>query len=320
MDSQHRHELQENVLADKLGQGIEAIKPHLPMIVLGAVGAAVGLAAWNSYQASARESKQVAWQAYSIAMDKGASDRALLALEQVGEDHGDSTAADWAEVTWADGQTLIATRAYLRQRPAATEAIEKAQEKYTDLLADGGVDRLVKDRARLGLARLKDLQGEVEEARKLYEEVGGAFKEIAEARAEELATTSVADDAKWLASADSAPLGPRFSPGGVDKPDSEPDPLALPDEEPSGDESFSEMLRKLQAAGLEEAEDEEQPAAEDSASETGEDASEEGSENGSGEAEQADDAPADAATAEEPTAEAPSEEPAAESSKKPSEE
>ena len=272
MDSEHRHELQENMLARWLGPRIEAIQPHLPTIILGFVGAMAATMAWNYYKQTSSEADEVSWQAYSIAMDTGASERSLLALEQVGEDHADSPAAAWAAVTWADGQLMMATGSYLTNRTFAEEALAKATDKYEALLADTSTDKIVRDRAHFGMAKLKELTGDIEGAREHYGQVGGAFEELASARAEALADEKIQADVEWLASAESAPRRPQFGvPGSTGQLDATPDPIELPADEPAFDGSFSDLLKKIE--GMEPAEESgsDTPAVEDSSEAAGED-------------------------------------------------
>lgn len=240
MDSQHRHELEENVLANWLAEKIEVVKPHLPMIGLGIAAAAMASIAWSSWSASANSGEEQAWQSYSVAVDRGQPNP--LALEDVTENFKDSSVADWSRITWADRQVLVASYGYLSNRKSSEEAIDKAEETYNELLAGDAIQE-IKDRSHYGLARVQELRGDLDAARKQYRNVGGMFKELAENRAEELESERVQDVYAWLANAEvkrRSPLGPG-TPG--ERPSAEPDSLETPGEEESTEETFGDILK-----------------------------------------------------------------------------
>lgn len=229
MDSQHRHELQENQLADWLGRQIEAIKPHAPLIIFGLLAAVVAIAGIKVYNSANASSEAAAWGSYSIAVEGNRPN--LSVLENTAQDYAGTNVAEVADITWADGQLYIASQTFLRSRDAADEALEKAKDKYNKLRAAS--DARIRDRAVFGLARVAELEGDVDEATKLYGKVTGAFEELAKDRIEDLAMNQTKADYDWLAQVQptrrSAPAGPgtpgvqpEFSPDMLETPGSPP--------------------------------------------------------------------------------------------------
>lgn len=248
MDSQHRHELEENVLANWLAEKIEEVKPHLPLIGLVIAAAAVGSIAWSSWSSSVTSGEEVAWQNYSVAVDRGEPN--ALALEDVVENFPGSTVADWSRITWADRQVLVGSFRYLSNRESANEALDKAEEAYNALLAGGAIQE-IKDRAHYGLARVEELRGDLDAARKQYRNVGGTFKELAEQRAEELQSERVQENIDWLAQAEIRRRGPAGPGTPGERPSSEPDALDTPGEEASVEETFGDILKGYEAESVE---------------------------------------------------------------------
>ncbi|MEN1678704.1 MAG: hypothetical protein AAGJ46_03875 [Planctomycetota bacterium] len=256
MDAEHRHELNENVLARWLAEKIEVVKPHLPMILLGFFGALAASVIWSSWSSSTAQGEESAWQSYSMAVDTGLP--SLPVLEQVMDEHKGESVGPWAAITWADGQLLNAAGALLLSRDQALGNLDQAQEKYEELLETAGIPSSIKERAQLGLARSYELRGEVDEAKAAYLAVEGAFADIAAERAEELDDDRTQEDVVWLATANASPLGMPPGAAASARPDANPDPLALPDDEDEASEdgdggamaaedTFSDLLNSLQA-------------------------------------------------------------------------
>lgn len=289
MDAEHRHELQENALANWLADLIDKVQPQLPVIALGAGAALVGWFGWSSWSDSSDAVEESAWQSYSIAVNSGVPN--LPVLKQVAEDHTGTTVVPWADITWADGRLMMASQALLRDRAQASPALDEAEAKYQALVASGSTPVRVRDRAHFGLARVAELRGDVEAAIAAYEQVGGAFEPIAENRVEELADERVKADVEWLASADAAPAAP-FNPSATAAPDATPDPIALPSDIAAPEDTFSDLLKSIEGAAEE---------AEAATEETGEASADEAAGEAAGEAGPT----TEASVAEEPMAEEP---------------
>lgn len=285
MDSQHRHELEQNDLEVWMKDTKDKIAPYTGAIVTAVIAIVVAGVGYSLISQSNAQADSAAWQSYSLAFVGGRP--SLNALEETSEEF-DGTVSDWADITWADGQLWTASNLYLTNRPTAEEALGKAKEKFEALIKSAS-DKKIKNRAKFGLARAYELEGDVEKAGEQYKQVGGAFKELAENRTEKLAEEAVKADYTWLTSA-VASKGRRGSLPTGDQPDMTPDDVALPEASAetapvNTEETLGDILKSYGES------DEASPevSTEESAAD-----SEESTESGSSEAEE----PADAASEE----------------------
>ena len=201
MKSEHRHELESNELAQWLEQALDKIRPYKMYLVV-AVGVALGAVFVNSMMSRrAAEQRELAWRAYALA--SYTQDLELNDLREAAssEEYAGSKMQEWAYIAWADRQLLLAIRSYFIDRDESTNHIKAAQNIYATL-ASGTSDLQIQDRARLGLARIYELQDKVEEARKAYAEVGGDFAPVAKAAIERLDSPNATETIGWLATAE----------------------------------------------------------------------------------------------------------------------
>ncbi|MEM6656411.1 MAG: hypothetical protein AAF596_11440, partial [Planctomycetota bacterium] len=131
MDSQHRHELQDNALASWLERQVETIKPQLPLILGVVVALVVGVFGLNLLWSSSETARYASWDGYAIAMEGSRPNLALL--ERVSEEYGGADAGEWATITLADGQLFAAAQSYFLNRESAMDSLEDAKEKYQQL-------------------------------------------------------------------------------------------------------------------------------------------------------------------------------------------
>lgn len=222
MDSEHRHELEENDLASWLAEKIDGIKPHLPAIGVAVVLMIAGLIGWSGYRASAKAAEADRWRDFAVALE-GASPNADLLRQAVDANPG-TTVAEWAEITWADGKLFEAANGYFRDRNTADESVDSAIEVYERMTS--AKDRAVSQRANFQLARAFELQGKLEEAREQYARVTGPFAGVATARAEQLTSEDVQEAYQWITATKNAPAP---TGGETALGDFEPDDIALPE-------------------------------------------------------------------------------------------
>jgi hypothetical protein len=116
-----------------------------------------------------------------------------------------------ADVAWADAQVFSATQNYIYNRSAAMESLTKATSAYQGVIQSADDERQ-RNRAQLGLARVYELQGKLDEAREAYLKVGGAYQQYAKLQADRLAKPEAKEVYAWLetarAPAPRAPFGP----------------------------------------------------------------------------------------------------------------
>jgi hypothetical protein len=110
---------------------------------------------------------------------------------------------DWAYLAWADRQLLLAAQNYLLDRDAAKARLTEIKAVY-DTYSTQALEPEVRNRALFGLARVNEIQNNLDEARQNYARVEGALAPIADARLKELEERGeqIADANEWLATAD----------------------------------------------------------------------------------------------------------------------
>lgn len=215
MKAEHRHELETNKLAQELEVWGEKVRPHANTI-LTVIAALIGVYAlvtlWNSRTAS-RE--QQAWLAYERAMLQSDPDYRAVQAVASSDDFAGTGMQEWATMAWADRQLRMASEMYLVNRDGAKERLTTISAIYEQYAADAVNDE-IRNRARLGQARVSEMQGLLDDARKQYAEVEGPLSTIATARIKELEAKNAEETVKWLATAElpkrAAPTG-QGSPG-----------------------------------------------------------------------------------------------------------
>ena len=201
MKTERRHDLETNELAIRLAHWIEKIKPYTGALVGGLVvlcGVGVVSSFWSSQAAAKR---QAAWDEFIIAQDT--TDPELAGLRRVAdkEEYAGTPMWEWAYVTWADRQVLLASGEYLVDRKSSQDRLRQVVGIYEEL-AEGVADPVIQNRARFGLARVYQLQDKLEEAREQYSLVQGDLEPTAAYREEQLALPKVQEAYTWLASAE----------------------------------------------------------------------------------------------------------------------
>jgi hypothetical protein len=256
MKSAHRHELETNTLAHRLEAYIERYRPYASRIVGGLI-AVILVVLIISYMSGLSSSKQSqAWDAFNLAVAANPPD--LKLIHQTAQDYPGTSMQQLADVTWADSQVYVASRTYLSNRKAATDALSKAASVYQGVVQESKDEHLV-SRAHLGLARAYEMQNQLDEARSEYGKVKGVYAEYAKQQVERLNKPEVKDTYAWLASApipERKPTGPA-APGQTQE--LAPGDISLPGvpgaEAPKGDgskgaaDSFDSLMKTIQTDG-----------------------------------------------------------------------
>jgi hypothetical protein len=210
MKSEERHRLETNWMAKHLETWIDQLRPYASTIAGIIVALVVVMFAWSYLTGSSAAQRSEAWDAYNLAVEQPDMPDMEI-LRQSAEEYPGTKMQEMANVTWADGQVWMATQGYIFQRPAAMEALSRAASVYQGLLQSTD-DETIRNRARLGMGRIYEMQDQLDKAREQYAAVTGAFAEMAKSRAEALAEPKTAEAIQWLASAEPprrpAPLGP----------------------------------------------------------------------------------------------------------------
>jgi hypothetical protein len=226
MKSEHRHELETNVLAKRLDAVIEQLRPYAATIAGVIVALVVVMFLWSYLAGSSSARRTAAWDEFNLAVVEATPD--IEQLRQVAQDHPGTELQQMADVAWADAQVFSATQNYIYNRAAAMESLTKATSAYEGVIQSSDDDRQ-RNRAQLGLARVYELQGKLDAAREAYLKVGGGYQQYAKMQADRLAKPEAKETYAWLESArpalPRAPWGPG-TPG--ERPAFSEDELALP--------------------------------------------------------------------------------------------
>lgn len=227
MKSAHRHELETNALAHRLEVALDRIRPYTSTIV-GSIAAVVILMllwSWISKASSSRHGE--AWNQYHQAVSSARPD--LNALHQFAEANPGTEMQQLADITWADGQVFEASMNYFYNRGAAKEALTRATTAYTGILRTSDNERLL-NRARLGMARVYEMQNDPAKARAEYEKVSGGYADFAKLQIDRLSKPETKETFEWLAKAEPPRTQPPVGPGTPGRsPEFSPGDLSLPD-------------------------------------------------------------------------------------------
>ncbi|MFO0916860.1 MAG: tetratricopeptide repeat protein [Planctomycetaceae bacterium] len=176
MDSQHRHELQQNDLRKLTNKSLPFVKEYgTPLLV--AIGlltvALVGGGWWfTSGQTSSAES----WTQLDAALQK--ENASADDFASVIDRHPHSGAAHWAQLIEADGYLKSGLQYLFTDREAALTDLKKAQSAFERLAGGGsGIVSDIRERALFGLARCLEATsgGETQAAADAYRRLDKEF-------------------------------------------------------------------------------------------------------------------------------------------------
>ena len=212
MNTERRHELEANTLAKGINTWGEKARPYTSALLL-AVAALLGVyiiaSLWNSYQATR---DRAAWDDYQLAVLQGDVEQRALQRLAASEDHEGTDMQEWALMGWADNQLKRASQLYLTNRDEAMERLTDVAGVY-EQFAETGSNPEIRNRARLGLARVSEMKNDIKEARAQYARVEGALADIAAQRIKDLEPNHVEATAAWLATVELPKPTPPTGPG-----------------------------------------------------------------------------------------------------------
>jgi tetratricopeptide (TPR) repeat protein len=204
MKTQRRHELATNVLADWLGEKIEALKPYSAAVsVTTLLVVVVIFASVMLYQKREASSAQ-AWAEYFAAIENQSPDEATDKLEAVAIDHPRSPAGLWSRLSLADTHLASGVEDLFKDRASARKALDRAIDDYQAVVEQAPRDSLLAERATFGLAEAYESKNELEDARKQYHTLlerwpNGAFSALAKDRLADLDRKATKDFYDWFA-------------------------------------------------------------------------------------------------------------------------
>lgn len=159
---------------------------------------------------SAASRQEASWGEFTYAMTSRPTQ--VADLHMAAQDYGESEMEVWSNLTWADYRVLAASAMFFVNRDDAMKNLDSAKRIYEGL-TDFADSDTISNRARLGLARVYEMQNDLDEARKTYETVGGTLSEIAKNRAEALGKADAGETFRWLATARATTPPPPPGPG-----------------------------------------------------------------------------------------------------------
>jgi hypothetical protein len=251
MKSAHRHELQTNALAHRLEVAVERLRPYVTMIAGAALFVALVMLIYTFLSKAKATQQGDAWNAFNEAI--GAAPPNLDDLHSSAQEYPGTRMQELADIAWADGQVFLGAQNYIHNRRAANQALRGAANTYNAILKTSNDQHLI-NRAHLGLARVYEMQNQLEKARDEYLKLGGGYKEYGKQQADRLAKPETAATYAWLDKAlpprSTVPAGPgtpgqrpEFSAGDLSMPEATPGATT----EPTGEAgpSFEELLKGL---------------------------------------------------------------------------
>jgi hypothetical protein len=237
MKTERRHELQTNVLADRLARGADVVRPY-GKIILGVVLlvllSVVVLSFWNSRQ---RQRAMQGWDEFFGAMLTGNESD----LEKTASEYQNTPVGDWAKLIQADMDLAQATELLFTDRAAAREKLKDAVEMYQGLR--DSKNEVIQQRATFGLAEAHESRGELEKAREEYDSLvqhwpNSAYARTARQRSLALNKQTTKQFYDWLAQytpatpASKLPgvpgIGPSFDKGLDNEMSTSPGDVSLP--------------------------------------------------------------------------------------------
>ncbi|QDV63209.1 hypothetical protein Mal65_23510 [Crateriforma conspicua] len=257
MNSERRHELQENELANSLARFSKQIEPYSKWLLAGVIAVIALVFGLSFYSTTRTETRSDA--TLQLLQAGGSGDPEVFA--RVAEKYPDTAAAHWARLYTADQLMADGMAQLFEDREEALNLLGDAAESYGQALkapAENTItSRTLRSRAHYGLARIAEAQGNVDEAIAEYKSVmeadeSEAMTELAADRIEALESPATQDFLTWFGEQDFAPAEPSLPPALPDaselpeSPDMElPDlGLGLETEEPTtdpADEATEEM-------------------------------------------------------------------------------
>lgn len=171
MNSERRHELQQNELAAYLERLNKALDPYKYFVVCGVAVVFCLLIGWGFFSSTTEGKRSDATLGLinaSAARDATGS-RDAEAFAKIGDDFPDTAAGARARLYQADLYLGEGIRLLYTNRGDGEDMLDQATGVYREAL-DASDDILVQSRAHFGIARAAEARGDIEAAIKSYEE------------------------------------------------------------------------------------------------------------------------------------------------------
>src|SRR5262245_39969378 len=166
MKAEKRHELEQNELADWLGEQIEAAKPYGPTIGIVLIGGALAILLAVYLLGAGGTASARAWSSYFAALNDRDPE---LSLEAFHKEMPNTPASLWALQSVGDMNLARGSMALFSDREEAKKLLDKAEVAFKRVEAETN-DKMLRTRARLSLGKLYESLCRPEDAKKWYQQ------------------------------------------------------------------------------------------------------------------------------------------------------
>jgi hypothetical protein len=210
MKAERRHELQQNELADRLGDMIATAREYSQAIIGTVLLVVVVLGAYLYFTGSSRRKEDASWNAYIKATDAAMRPGGQLnPLIELTNQYPTTTGGLWGRLALADIQFQNGVTQLFENRAQANLFLTSAVDNYAKLRSDTS-DRMLQARATMGLARSYEALNRLSNARLEYDALiarypNDVWVDEAKRRSADLERQSTRDFYDWFARQDVKP-------------------------------------------------------------------------------------------------------------------
>ncbi len=214
MNSEHRHELQQNALANYLGRWLKAIEPYTKLIAVAFAVGAIVLVAYSLVDQSRTMDRSQA--TLTLLQNSNAGDADALAA--IGDQYGKTGAGVLARLYEADTNLTEGINGLYEDREEATGKIESAIRAYKSVAGDKeAASEALRARAQFGLGHAYESLGKIKEATAAYQAAVEqtdvkAVAEAASQRIQMLGKPETKEFLAWFEAQDFKPADPAMPP------------------------------------------------------------------------------------------------------------
>lgn len=212
MNSERRHDLQENELATALGKVNKSIDPYSKPIAVAVVLGFVGFLGWGFYSSGQAGRRSDA--TYQLIEASVSNDSETLAT--VAAQYAETPAAAWSRLYQGSSKMGVGINSLFTSREEAEELLSEASAAYQEALKLSD-DKMIQSRSYFGLARISESLGNVDEAIENYEAAmavgeSDAMVEEAKQKIASLSKPQTQEFLAWFNDQDFAPANPAAPP------------------------------------------------------------------------------------------------------------
>ncbi len=212
MNSERRHELQQNDLAiylDKINRSIEPYSKLIAIVVGVAIVAGIAYALYRSEQTAKRSESTL-----QLIQAVGTQDAEVFLT--VSDNYPNTAAGDWARLYQGQSYLSQGIQSLFNDRENAEELLSDAQQALRAAIS-GKKDKLLRSRGQFGIARAAEALGEIDQAIEEYKKVieineSEAMNEKAQERIDALSDPEAKAFFSWFADQDFTPRDPSAPP------------------------------------------------------------------------------------------------------------